>query len=712
MNRFLFLLPALLFLCVPAAHAIKPTVTTLAPSAVTRTSAKLSAQANANGSQTTVEFLIDGISKGAVDIGMEPGSAIANFTVTGLLPHTTYTATSRATNASGTTEGGSRMFTTLNAQPVARNDVASAGAAPVKIQVLQNDTDEDGDLLSIISTTQGSFGSVTFDAGTVTYTPGAGFDGTDTFNYTISDSFDGTHTAQVVISGMPITTLLFAQGDPVPGEPEGITFTEFGSPALADNGLVAFRTSIGSLSIRVPALFAARRIVARQGGQAPDQNGAVSAELIFREFRDPVINGEGAVAFIATVTSSNGKNPRMGIWTTAGDGTLELVALQGEPAPGGIWAGFRSLSLQRGHLLFTALLKRGGGVTAPNDFGAWSWTAQTGVTLEIREGVTQVVTPGGTKTVKLLALFPPVAQSLGQGRSHVTRAAGGVAMTARVTFTDRSQAILVNEEGTPAFSLEALAVTGMPVDSFNPQPSLPAVLWKSFGFPTWSQDGTRLGVLAAMQDGDVKASSDTALFVDGNGGRLILRNREGEAGINPLGEPLPGTVFAGFKDPLIGALPVEYVFMGKLKGAGVNAGNDEGIWRRVDGRIEQVARERGPIDGVASGDRWKRFYSVALGSLRGPLFVTDVTRARGTSTFKTQRILWSVDSRGRLLPLLGQGDLITANLRLRTVKNFSALLPSKETAGVRTSFSSPGDRVAARVEFTDRTTALVSVSIP
>ena len=55
------------------------------------------------------------------------------------------------------------------------------------INVLANDSDPDGDPLSVQSVTQPVNGDVVNNGLDVTYTPDDGFSGTDTFNYTISD---------------------------------------------------------------------------------------------------------------------------------------------------------------------------------------------------------------------------------------------------------------------------------------------------------------------------------------------------------------------------------------------------------------------------------------------------------------------------------------------------------------------------------------------
>jgi hypothetical protein len=91
-----------------------------------------------------------------------------------------------------------------NAVPVAGNDAANtAYNTPVSVKVLGNDTDADGDTLSISSFDDKSAngGAVTKDAsGNLVYTPKDGFSGTDTFKYTVSDGKGGTSTATATVT--------------------------------------------------------------------------------------------------------------------------------------------------------------------------------------------------------------------------------------------------------------------------------------------------------------------------------------------------------------------------------------------------------------------------------------------------------------------------------------------------------------------------------
>ncbi|MBV2360821.1 tandem-95 repeat protein, partial [Thalassococcus sp. CAU 1522] len=86
--------------------------------------------------------------------------------------------------------------------PVAADDADSTEqGTPVVIDVLGNDSDPDGDPLTVVSNTDGANGSASINPdGTITYTPNAGFSGTDTFEYTISDGNGGTDTATVTVT--------------------------------------------------------------------------------------------------------------------------------------------------------------------------------------------------------------------------------------------------------------------------------------------------------------------------------------------------------------------------------------------------------------------------------------------------------------------------------------------------------------------------------
>ena len=89
-----------------------------------------------------------------------------------------------------------------NRSPVAVGDsVTTNQDTAVTIAVLTNDSDPDGDPLSVGSFTQGAHGTVTLNVdGTFTYAPGESYYGTDEFSYTITDGTLSSYGAAVHVT--------------------------------------------------------------------------------------------------------------------------------------------------------------------------------------------------------------------------------------------------------------------------------------------------------------------------------------------------------------------------------------------------------------------------------------------------------------------------------------------------------------------------------
>jgi hypothetical protein len=86
--------------------------------------------------------------------------------------------------------------------PVAADDAASTNeGVAVTVNVIANDSDPDGDPLTVSSVTQGALGAATNDGnGQVTYRPNAGLAGADSFTYTVSDGRGAAATATVRVT--------------------------------------------------------------------------------------------------------------------------------------------------------------------------------------------------------------------------------------------------------------------------------------------------------------------------------------------------------------------------------------------------------------------------------------------------------------------------------------------------------------------------------
>jgi len=95
---------------------------------------------------------------------------------------------------------------TTNVAPVAVDDVTTTTSGQqVALNTLSNDSDADGDTLTITAVQNPSHGTAIISGGQILYTPDAGFVGTDSFTYTISDGNGHTATAtETVVVTAPV----------------------------------------------------------------------------------------------------------------------------------------------------------------------------------------------------------------------------------------------------------------------------------------------------------------------------------------------------------------------------------------------------------------------------------------------------------------------------------------------------------------------------
>lgn len=167
--------------------------------------------------EATITWTTNELSDSFVEYGLDTSYGLSvsddtevtshSVTLTGLEPATTYyylvTSTDHAGNPAS--EVGLPFTTLANTPPVAVNDSATTNeATPVVIDVLANDSDFDGDTLTVEPLEPGidydpAKATVETDGVTVTYTPILAAPYTDTFSYTVSDGYGGTDTADVTV---------------------------------------------------------------------------------------------------------------------------------------------------------------------------------------------------------------------------------------------------------------------------------------------------------------------------------------------------------------------------------------------------------------------------------------------------------------------------------------------------------------------------------
>lgn len=137
-------------------------------------------------------------------------TATGSFTYT---PSTGFAGVDSFSIAVSDGRGGTAMSTitinvlAANRAPTAHDDAATVRQdESVTVAVRGNDTDPDGNALTVTDVTQGANGSVVIDlvTGNPVYTPNAGFVGTDHFTYTVSDGHGGTDSATVTVTVVPL----------------------------------------------------------------------------------------------------------------------------------------------------------------------------------------------------------------------------------------------------------------------------------------------------------------------------------------------------------------------------------------------------------------------------------------------------------------------------------------------------------------------------
>ncbi|MFZ1470684.1 MAG: Hint domain-containing protein [Paracoccaceae bacterium] len=177
--------------------------------------------------------------------------------------------------------------------PDANPDVAETPEdTPIVIDVLGNDTDPNGDPLSIVGTPTADNGTVTVNAdGTLTYTPDADYNGPDTITYTITDPDGNESSTTVAVTVTPVNdapdavddveTTPFNTAVTIPvllndTDPDGDTLSILGTPTSADGTVVV--NPDGSLTFTPTDGFTGEAVI---DYQITDSNGGTDTAQVF-----------------------------------------------------------------------------------------------------------------------------------------------------------------------------------------------------------------------------------------------------------------------------------------------------------------------------------------------------------------------------------------------------------------------------------------------
>ena len=209
------------------------------------------------------------------------------------------TATVNYTVSDGTDSAAGELtitVTSVNDAPVANADIATIleDASATTIDVLSNDTDVDGDTLSITAATATS-GAVSFSGSDVIYTPASDFNGTATVNYTVSDGTD-TAAGELTITVTSVNDAPIASAD-------AFTILEDASATTID--VLSNDTDVENDTLSITAASATSGAVSFSGSDviytpASDFNGTATVNYTVSDGTDTAA-GELTI----TVTSVN-----------------------------------------------------------------------------------------------------------------------------------------------------------------------------------------------------------------------------------------------------------------------------------------------------------------------------------------------------------------------------------------------------------------------
>jgi serine/threonine protein phosphatase PrpC len=396
------------------------------------------------------------------------GSAASGTAVINADGTVTYTPNSGASAATdgftytvndghGGTSTASVVVYLADRPPVALDDSASTHAAPVTIPVLANDSDPDGDRLTVTAVGSASSGTAVINAdGTVTYTPNSGATAaTDGFTYTVSDGHGGTSVASVVV--------YLADRPPVANDDSASTHTApVTIPVLANDsdpdGDRLTVTAVGAASSGTAVVNADNTVT-----YTPNSGATAATD----GFTYTVSDGHGGTS-VATVVIYLANRPPVALddkaWTHTAAVTVAALANDSDP--------------DGDRLTVTAVGAASSGIAVINADNTITYTPNSGASAAT-DGFTYTVSDGhgGTATATVVIYLgnrPPVAA----GDSASTHSAAvvipvlandsdpdGDRLTVTAVGTASSGTAVINADGTVTYTPNAGASAA--TDSFT-----------------------------------------------------------------------------------------------------------------------------------------------------------------------------------------------------------------------------------------------------
>jgi len=507
-------------------------------------------------------------------------------------------------------------------------------------------------------------------------------------------------------------------GTQISGAAAGTTLYQFGgAPALNTSGAAAYSGVIrypdGTLHHAMLAGSPATILVQDTTDMSamPSFSGTLPANTKFLNFRSPLINSSGRVAFVADLsgTGFNSGN-RRGVFTNVADGTMRMLMRQGgpDPATGSTFSAVGVVALAGDGVIFTAN-------TVDGRTGLYGYDPVEGVDLLFRTG--SVIGSGGSnKTVSAFSILATTGYTPGQGQEHVADALnpGDRLTTLACTFTDGSTGVIKARFNSTAGSYsgfdETYAEKGRLIDfAAGADAVLPLGKFENgFNKPGWDQTGTYYGFMGYLMRGiaGVNDYTDAALFVDLDPEQLVMQVREGSAVTG-----IAGATYKDFYSLMVGGGDYEFAFLADMRGTGITAANDLGFFAKHSTLgVVQVAREGGAAAGVTGG-LFQNLNQMALPGDGQPILNATLALGSGGVTTSNDNGLWVMNGLGELRLAVREGDVFTLGGSPRTVSTIQSLSPGSSAAVGARIFTADGT-MKIQVGFTDGTQGFIEVLVP
>jgi hypothetical protein len=410
------------------------------------------------------------------------------------------------------------------------------------------------------------------------------------------------------------------------------------------------------------------------------------------------MNGDGKVAFRATLKSGDSAGKAAGIWSDF-DGALRLIARQGDQLTGTLagthFTAFTSVALPDvGSPVFLAKIG-GTGVNTTNNVGLWTTVAGVPQLL-IRKG-DPVSVNGAMAKVTSFSALRPLPFVAGQRRS--AGADGGVAVLAN--FADGKATILrIRNGGAEVVARKQDELTGAPIEGKLASVFSPAIA--GTGDVAWR------AVLAADTLKGITAANAKCVFKQSavNFRSVIARSGSALA-------PAPGVTagqFASFSDPVVdGSGRVAFRALLRQGIGDVGPKNGIGLWAEFNGALALAARQGSPAPGVSAGINFTSFISFVLPDVAGVVTLAKVAGPGVTTDNNTG--IWAVDKDGLLQLVLRRGDKLQIDGKEKTVAAVKIFAARPYISGEARGFAGDGD-LSLQATFSDLSIVNLRVVFP